>query len=429
MRNRLALLLLAVAALTATAQPTLDDCRRAAREHYPLVRQYELTEAAQGFALERLSRALLPQVGLTVQGTLQSAVPEFPDRMKPLFEAQGIHLEGLHREQFRAQIDVAQTVWDGGRTRARRRETLAATQAAHRQTDADLYALYSRVDELYFGLLLLDEQTALNRLLTDLLASNRDRLETHHRHGTATQADVDALQAEWVGARQQAVELRAARESYAAMLSLLTGLALSPDSALPRPPAVRPATHAVRRPELALLDARPVQLDARRRSLDAALRPRIDAFAQGYVGNPGLNMFDDMMRYRVSANGLVGLRLTWSLGALYTRRADLASLDNERRQIRTARETFLLNNRQDVLRLTKEADRLERLRPGDRELVRLRTSIRRAAESKLRNGVIDTDALLTKITDEHRARVQASIHAVEHLRSLYALQILTQSPL
>ena len=154
MRNRLALLLLAVAALTATAQPTLDDCRRAAREHYPLVRQYELTEAAQGFALERLSRALLPQVGLTVQGTLQSAVPEFPDRMKPLFEAQGIHLEGLHREQFRAQIDVAQTVWDGGRTRARRRETLAATQAAHRQTDADLYALYSRVDELYFGLLL-----------------------------------------------------------------------------------------------------------------------------------------------------------------------------------------------------------------------------------------------------------------------------------
>ena len=141
MRNRLALLLLAVAALTATAQPTLDDCRRAAREHYPLVRQYELTEAAQGFALERLSRALLPQVELTVQGTLQSAVPEFPDRMKPLFEAQGIHLEGLHREQFRAQIDVAQTVWDGGRTRARRRETLAATQAAHRQTDADLYAL------------------------------------------------------------------------------------------------------------------------------------------------------------------------------------------------------------------------------------------------------------------------------------------------
>ena len=151
--------------------------------------------------------------------------------------------------------------------------------------------------------------------------------------------------------------------------------------------------------------------------------------AQGYVGNPGLNMFDDMMRYRVSANGLVGLRLTWRLGALYTRRADLASLDNERRQIRTARETFLLNNRQDILRLTKEAERLERLRPGDRELVRLRTSIRRAAESKLRNGVIDTDALLAKITDEHRARVQASIHAVEHLKSLYALQILTQSPL
>ena len=220
-----------------------------------------------------------------------------------------------------------------------------------------------------------------------------------------------------------------AKERYAAMLSLLTGLDVPADSTLPCPPAIRPATHAVRRPELTLFDARSLLADARKHSLNAALRPRVDAFAQGYYGYPGMNMFDDMMRYRLSLNGLVGIRMSWNIGALYTRRADLAALDNEREQIRTERETFLFNNRQDVMRLRKEAERLEKLRPGDAELVRLRASIRQAAEAKLRGGVIDADALLGKITDEHRARVEASVHDIELLKTLYALQILTQSPI
>lgn len=429
MRKYLTLLFAGLAALTATAQPTLDACRRAAREHYPLVRRYELLEASREFTLEKLSCAFLPQVSLTLQGTLQSGVPELPDHLKSLLESQGSTVEGLHHGQYRAQLDVTQTVWDGGRNRAQRRETAAQTEVSRRQTDVELHQLYSRVDELFFGLLLIDRQAALNRLLTDLLASNRRQLETYRRHGTATQADVDAVEAERVAACQQAVELQVAKERYAGMLSLLTGLDVPADSTLPRPPAIRPATEAVRRPELMLFDARSLLADARRRSLDAALRPRLDAFAQGYYGNPGMNMFDDMMRYRLSLNGLIGIRLNWNIGALYTRRADLASLDNEREQIRTERETFLFNNRQDVVRLRKEVERLEKLRPGDAELVRLRTSIRRAAEAKLRGGVIDADALLEKITDEHRAQVEASVHDIELLKTLYALQTLTQSPL
>ena len=122
MRKRLILLLAGLAALTATAQPTLDDCRRAAREHYPLVRRYELIEASQDFTLERLSRAFLPQVSLSLQGTLQSGVPELPGHLKSLLESQGQAVEGLHHGQYRAQLDVTQTVWDGGRNRAQRRE-------------------------------------------------------------------------------------------------------------------------------------------------------------------------------------------------------------------------------------------------------------------------------------------------------------------
>ena len=99
MRKYLTLLFAGLAALTATAQPTLDACRRAAREHYPLVRRYELLEASQEFTLEKLSRAFLPQVSLTLQGTLQSGVPELPDHLKSLLESQGSTVEGLHHGQ------------------------------------------------------------------------------------------------------------------------------------------------------------------------------------------------------------------------------------------------------------------------------------------------------------------------------------------
>ena len=181
MRKRLILLLAGLAALTATAQPTLDDCRRAAREHYPLVRRYELIEASQDFTLERLSRAFLPQVSLSLQGTLQSGVPELPGHLKSLLESQGQAVEGLHHGQYRAQLDVTQTVWDGGRNRAQRREAAAETDVGRRQTDVEIYRLYARVDELFFGLLLIERQTAINRLLTDLLASNRRQMEAHRR--------------------------------------------------------------------------------------------------------------------------------------------------------------------------------------------------------------------------------------------------------
>ncbi len=52
----------------------------------------------------------------------------------------------------------------------------------------------------------------------------------------------------------------------------------------------------------------------------------------------------------------------------------------------------------------------------------MRTRIRKAAESRLNNGVIDVTDLLQKITDENLALVSQSSHQIQLLKSIYELQ-------
>lgn len=58
----------------------------------------------------------------------------------------------------------------------------------------------------------------------------------------------------------------------------------------------------------------------------------------------------------------------------------------------------------------------------DARIVDLRSNVRKAAESRLRNGVIDATALLVKITDENQARLTAAYHEIQLIQSIYKLK-------
>ena len=179
------------------------------------------------------------------------------------------------------------------------------------------------------------------------------------------------------------------------------------------------------RPELRLADAQLRLADAQERMLDTALRPRLSLFAQGYYGYPGLNMFDDMMRHRWTLNGLVGARLTWNIGALYTRRNDKAKLQLQRLQAENSRDVFLFNNRLQQQQQTDDIERLRTMVEADNEIIRLRASVRHAAESKLSHGIIDVNELIKEINAENAARVKQSIHQIEMLKQIYDLKYTT----
>ncbi len=176
-------------------------------------------------------------------------------------------------------------------------------------------------------------------------------------------------------------------------------------------------------PELRLADARLHLADVQEKSLNSLLMPRVSLFAQGYYGYPGMNLFEDMMGRQWSWNGLVGARLSWNIGALYTRKNDKAKIQQMREQAVNYRDVFLFNNQLEQMQYDEQTARYRQQMAADEEIVSLRSAVRKAAESKLAHGIIDVNALIKEINNENAARVQQSIHEIEMWKSFFIREL------
>ena len=410
-----------LAGLSAGAQVTLDECRRLAREHYPEIRQYDLVRRTEEYTLSNARRAWLPQLSLAAQATWQTEVPSFPNALAGMLAQQGIDMPGMNKDQYKAALELNQTLWDGGKSEADKRIARAEAAEQARSADVDLYALQGRVDNLFFGILLLDERIAQTRLTLDLLRSNLEKVRALQRNGVAMQSDADAVEAELLTVNQQLTQVTASRDSYRRMLEIFTGRPLDGER-LERPDTSEPRSMESSRPELALFDATADKLTAQERLVKAATCPRFGLFAQGYYGYPGMDYFQSMMSPDWSWNAMAGVKMSWNFGAYYTRKNSLAKLRTAKEQVEVQREIFLFNTRLQTAEESGDIARLRKALADDDRIVALRRSVREAAESKLRNGVIDTDDLLRKITDEAAAATARSAREIELLKTIYELK-------
>ncbi len=410
-----------LAGLSAGAQVTLDECRRLAREHYPEIRQYDLVRRTEEYTLSNARRAWLPQLSIAAQATWQTEVPSFPNALAGMLVQQGIDMPGMNKDQYKAALELNQTLWDGGKSEADKRIARAEAAEQARSADVDLYALQGRVDNLFFGILLLDERIVQTRLTLDLLRSNLEKVRALQRNGVAMQSDADAVEAELLTVNQQLTQVTASRDSYRRMLEIFTGRPLDGER-LERPDASEPRSMESSRPELALFDATADKLTAQERLVKAATRPRFGLFAQGYYGYPGMDYFQSMMSPDWSWNAMAGVKMSWNFGAYYTRKNSLAKLRTAKEQVEMQREIFLFNTRLQTAEESGDIARLRKALADDDRIVALRRSVREAAESKLRNGVIDTDDLLRKITDEAAAATARSAREIELLKTIYELK-------
>lgn len=402
------------------AQMTLETCQELAREHYPEVKQYDLIRLTEQYDLSNAARAWLPQLTLSAQATWQNEVPEFPEALSGMLSQAGVTIPGLKKDQYKVGLELNQTIWDGGKSNADKR--LARTEAAEQRamTDVDLYTLKKRVNELYFGILLLEEKLSQTYRTIALLESNLDKMRSLVTNGTALASDADAVEAELLTVRQQATQIEASRTSYRKMLELFIGEPLQGN--LLRPEFEEMATTELTRPELALFDARKKTLSAREALIKSSTRPKFGFFAQGYYGYPSMDYFASMMSNEWRWNLLTGIRMSWNFGAYYTKKNSLNKLRTAQQSIDLQRDVFRFETNLQVSQETGDIARLRKTIADDARIVSLRQSVREAAESKLRNGIIDTNDLLQKITDEAAARSAQSVHEIELLKALYELK-------
>ena len=410
--------------LPAMAQAqTLEECQRAAEGNYPLIRQYGLIEKTTSLNVANIQKGWLPQVSASAQATLQSDVPAFPDEFQKLYQQMGITMEGLERDQYRVGIDVQQTVYDGGNIKSQKEIARRQGELQSRQNEVTMYNVRRRVNEMYFSLLLIDEQIQLNADLQTVLEGNEKKLAAMLKGGTAAESDWQNVKAERLNVVQQMTGLKSQRTVLKRMLSTFCAMEVN---RLVKPEIPENTGSTVNlRPELKTIDAQLRLADAKEKALDATLMPRLGVFAQGYYGYPGYNMFEDMTGRKLSWNGIIGARLTWNIGALYSRKNDKAKLQAERETAEANRERFLLDNKMEQIQQNENISRYRQLMTDDEEIISLRSSIRKAAESKLAHGIIDVNDLVREINSENKARVEQCIHEIEMLKEIYNLKITT----
>ena len=87
-----------------------------------------------------------------------------------------------------------------------------------------------------------------------------------------------------------------------------------------------------------------------------------------------------------------------------------------------SREVFLFNNSIEQVRQRQLMETYRQLMADDEEIIRLRGTVRKAAESKLDHGIIDVNQLIQELTRENDARNRRSEHEMEMLKALYDLR-------
>lgn len=404
-----------LAALSMHSQLTLEECQRQAQANYPLVRQYGLIEKAREYDLSNAGKGYLPQISLSGKATYQSDITKLP------VDIPGIDVKTAPKDQYQVMLELQQTLWDGGDIRSRKRLTRAASEVDVEKQNVDMYALNDRVNQLFFGILLLDEQLKQNQLLLDNLGRTHKQVSNYMANGIASQSDLDAVSVERLNTKQHRVELETARQAYLNMLSVFIGKAVSPETTLVKPALEESSSVEVglnNRPELRWYDAQGEQLRVQESALNNRLMPRFGLFVQGAYGNPGLNMLRD----EFDTYYMAGVRMSWNFGSLYTLKNDRRKIDNTRRKIETGRDVFLFNTRLEATLQDANVVSMRRQMVDDDEIIRLRENIRRAAEAKVENGTLTVTDMLREITNESLARQTKALHEVQLLMNMWELR-------
>ena len=387
---------------------TLEACKQRAEINYPAVSQYHLMELTRDFTLENAAKAWLPQVSVSLSGVAFTDLLNVSGVMKQMgMETKNTLASGM--------VMLNQNVYDGGKIHAQRQIVRAQTEVQRQQLAVSLYDLNRRVEQLYFGVLLLDAQIKHTLLLIDDLKLSRKTIEAMMRGGVANPTDVDAVAVEQENALQLLDAQQASRQSFLKMLGLFIHQSLDKDVQLQLPVALELKSEEVKRPELSYFQARENQLDAERKRLNASLLPTLKAFGMGVYHTKVTSLIH---------NGMLagGLTLSWNVGALYTRKNDLQKLMVQQQQIESERATFLFNNHLEVETAEGNIAMLKKQLLRDDEIVRLREQIRGKSEKKVRLGTESINEMLRDINAVSKARQQRSTHEIQLLEALYALK-------
>lgn len=388
---------------------TLNECYKLAEENYPLVKQRELIAKTSAYTIENIEKGYLPQFNIYGQATYQSAVTEIPIKVP------GTTIPTLSKDQYRLYGEVNQLLYDGGLIEQQKQLQKGNENIEQQRLQTELYKLKERINQLFFGSLLIDEQLKQNSLLIKDIQLGLNKVEAAITYGTALKSNADVLKADLLKNNQRVIELNAARMAYTNMLSLFIGKEINAQTALVKPVPLIVST-TINRPELLLYNEQSKLLDVQNDLLKVKTLPKVNLFVQGGAGRPALNMLSNKFEpYYIG-----GVRINWNPSAFYTLKRDQALIDINRRNIDIQKETFLFNTNLTLRQQSTEISKYQQLLVFDDEIIALRIKVKNTSIAQLEYGVINANDYLREVNAEDQARLNKVFHEVQLLMSQYS---------
>ncbi len=390
---------------------TLEKCYALARQNYPLIKKHDLIARSSNYSIENAGKEWLPQFSLGGQATYQSQTVNFQE---VLGAGTGRIIPPLSKDQYKIQAEVDQNIYDGGKIK-NEKEMIGVSEASEQQSlEVSLYQLNDRINQLYFSILLIDEQIRQNNINKDNFQSSTDKAKASFDNGTALKSNVDEFLAEIATIEMANIDLTANRKAYTDMLSVFIGQPVDQKTQLIMPPQIV-TDPIIKRPELTLYDLNKKMYDIQEKQLKTDYLPKFDAFLQGAYGRPTLNFIDNDF----GAWYIGGVRMVWNLGSLYTLKNNRSNLRINQETIDIDKETFIYNTNLTLSKQNQDIIKYTSLLKQDETVISLRSSVAKAAKAQLENGVVTVHEYIAKTNDENIAKQSKILHEIQLIQAQY----------
>lgn len=390
------------------AQLSLDSCQVKARRNYPLIQQYGLIDQTTEFTLSNANKAFLPQLSVNLIGGVVDGFPSL--------DAPGTSNGSSSDLQLISVLQINQAIWDGGATKASKEMAIANAEIQKADVDVALYQIRERVNNLYFGILLIDAQLQQNDIFFDNLKRNLKSIEIAVENGAAYKSDLDEIQVELLNAEERTTELIYNKAAYAKVLSVMIGEQVSAEVVLIQPEKeLLDVDSSIGRPELSLFANQKALIDARSQLNKSALYPKIGLLGFGTFLTPGI----DFGTSEIDRILVAGLSVSWDITGLY-RNGNNKKIDElGLKIIQNQEDTFLFNTNLQLDQTQVELQKYEELIQKSKEVALLKERIKKAYEVKFDNGVSTMTQLLDKTNEENLAKQKLIMQEIQYLQKLY----------
>lgn len=399
-------LLFSAIATAQTNSLTLDSCQYLAKENYPLIKQHQLIEKTNEYTIANISKGFLPQINIAGQATYQSDVTQFPKAIPGI--------TALTKDQYKIYAEVNQPIYDGGVIQQQKNLQEANTIVDQQKLEVELYKLRDRINQLFFGVLLVQAQQKQNELMKNDIQLGLNKINAAIANGTALKSSADVLKAQLLQTNQQTIELQSNRKAFADMLGFFINRQINENTVFEKPQNIIPSQE-IRRPELQMFDYQNKIFDAQNNLLTAKNRPKVSFFVQGGFGKPAFNILSN----NFDPFYIGGLRLTFPISGFYTLKNERALININRQNASIQKETFLFNTNVVLQQQNEDIVKLQKILQTDEEIIPLRTHIKETALAQLNYGVINSSDYLHEVNAENTARQNKILHQIQLLVAEY----------